>query len=65
MLSRLWSPAEVADRYQVKETTVWRWVRSGRISALDVGCGSRPGPYLFREEDLKAFEKARLRRCNQ
>lgn len=61
----LWTAEEVAKRYQVKESTVRRWVRSGWISALDVGSGKRPGPYRFREEDLRAFEEARLRRCTQ
>lgn len=59
----LWTPEEVAKRYRVKETTVRRWIRNGWISALDISCGSRPGPYLFREEDLRAFEETCLKRC--
>lgn len=58
----LLTPEEVAKRYQVKETTVRRWVRNGWITAIDIGGGERVGPYRFREADLMAFEESRLRK---
>lgn len=60
---KLYTPTEVAERYRVAETTVRRWIRIGWISALDIGAGTRPGPYLFRDKDLEEFEARRLRQA--
>ena len=46
---------EVANRYGVKITTVHRWVREGRLTALNLG-GNRYGPYVYRPSDLEEFE---------
>jgi excisionase family DNA binding protein len=48
---------EVAERLDVGEETVRRWIRSGDLAALDLG-GRRAG-YRIRESDLEAFLQAR------
>lgn len=52
---------QVAERYCVRPTTVQRWVREGRITALNLG-GARLGPYVFRPVDLEEFERTAERR---
>lgn len=49
---------EVAKRYRVKSSTVQRWIRNGWMSALDLGCGGRVGPYMISADDLREFEAA-------
>lgn len=51
---------EVANRYGVKITTVQRWVREGRLTALNLG-GNRYGPYVYRPSDLEEFERKTAR----
>ena len=51
---------EVANRYGVKITTVHRWVREGRLTALNLG-GNRYGPYVYRPSDLEEFERKTVR----
>lgn len=53
---RRYTSEEVAKIYNVKATTVTRWVREGKITALNIG-GGRIGPYAFRPSDLFAFEQ--------
>lgn len=57
ILEPRYTTEQVAERYCVKVTTVQRWVREGRITVLNLG-GGRFGPYVFRPEDLEAFEAA-------
>ncbi len=58
----LYSTEDVARRYCVKPITVQRWVRQGRITALNIG-GNRLGPYRFRLSDIQEFEqKASIQR---
>lgn len=47
---------EVAEIYRCTKETVTRWVRAGRLTAINLG-GNRNGPYVFRKEDLEAFEQ--------
>lgn len=48
--------------YQCSPITVTRWVRKGRLAAINLG-GNRNGPYVFRQEDIDAFEqKSRVSR---
>ena len=42
---------EIASRYGVAMTTVWRWVREGRIPAIRVG-----RKYWIKEVDLAPIE---------
>ena len=62
MEDKLYTAEEVAERYRVKESTVWRWARNGYIPVVNLGAPSRQGPYRFRTADLEAFEEARLTR---
>lgn len=55
-LDKRYTPEEVARRYHRTVQTVTRWVRSGRLTAINLG-GGRQGPYVFRPEDLETFEK--------
>lgn len=44
---------QVAERYHRIPITICRWVRAGRISAIDTGGGR----YVFRKEDLDEFDR--------
>lgn len=59
-LERRFSSAEVARRYGVSVATVQRWVRTGRLEAINLS-GGVCGPYCFTREALESFE-ARGRR---
>lgn len=56
-LDRRFTTEEVAKMYHCTPTTVSRWVRGGRLTAINLG-GNRSGPYVFRKKDLMAFERA-------
>ena len=51
----VYTTEEVAKRYRVTPDTVQRWVRNGRMSALNLG-GARGGPFAIRLSDLVEFE---------
>lgn len=51
-MKKFFSAAEIAERYNVKVTTVWEWLRSGRLTAIRIGRG-----YRVSNEDLEKFEK--------
>ena len=44
---------QVADRYGVKVSTVWAWIREKRIPAVKVGKF-----YKIKAADLETFEKS-------
>lgn len=46
---------EVANRYNVKKSTVWRWIRGKQIVAVRINKA-----YLIRPSDLEEFEKQRM-----
>lgn len=52
-VNRLYTPAEVAERYKVKKDTVWTWIRKGKLRASRI-CGKL---YRISEEALAEFEK--------
>jgi excisionase family DNA binding protein len=52
-LDKLYTCEEVAERYSVKLTTVWDWIRKSTLSAIKVGRS-----YRVRESDLLEFEQA-------
>ena len=54
-MDKLYTCEEVAERYSVKLTTVWEWIRKGTLGALKVGRA-----YRVREGDLLEFEQAHL-----
>lgn len=53
MLDRLYTCEEIAERYSVKITTVWEWIRLKKLPAISIGKG-----YRVKEEDLLEFEKS-------
>ncbi|MBQ9975867.1 MAG: helix-turn-helix domain-containing protein [Clostridia bacterium] len=50
-----YSCQEVADRYGVKISTVWAWVREKKLPAIKIG-----KIYKVRKEDLEKFETQNL-----
>jgi excisionase family DNA binding protein len=50
MEKKLLTPAQVAERLQVTERTVYTWLRGGRLRGLRAG-----RLWRVREEDLEAF----------
>ena len=52
-MDKLYTAQEIADRYGVPLTSVWKWIRTKKLVAI------RPGKeYRIREADLIAFEEA-------
>lgn len=49
--------SQIAERFQISQETVRRWVRTGQLPVLDLG-GAKAG-YRVREADLEAFVDAR------
>lgn len=56
MLPMTYTPEQVAKIYHRSVATVNRWVRQGRITAINTG-GNRKGPYVFRPEDLEEYNR--------
>lgn len=54
---KLYSPRQVAERYGVKISTVWAWIREAKLPAVKLG-----RLYRVFENDLAAFE---LKKQNQ
>lgn len=54
-MDKLYTCEEVAERFSVKLTTVWGWVRKGTLNAIKVGRVCR-----VRESDLLKFEQANM-----
>lgn len=53
-MEKLLTCEQVAERYSVKEVTVWEWIRTKKLPAIKVGGGRL---YRIRAGDLEAFEK--------
>ena len=54
-MERLYTCEEIAQRYSVKDTTVWRWIRNKQLPAMNLnGSG-----YRVSESDLVAFEESK------
>ena len=52
MEKKFYTCEEVASRYGVKVSTVWEWIRTGRLEAYKL-----MRMYRVTEEQLEAFEK--------
>ncbi|CAB1241121.1 DNA binding domain excisionase family [Ruminococcaceae bacterium BL-4] len=46
--------AEIAERYNIKLSTVWDWIRKKKLSAIRIG-----KEYRITDEDLAKFEESR------
>ena len=51
MEKKYYTCAEIAQTYGVKVSTVWCWIRSGKLGSVRIG-----KRYRVREEDLEVFE---------
>lgn len=51
-MDRFYTCEEVAEMYRVKVTTVWAWVRDGKLRAVKIG-----KVYRIEKEALEEFEK--------
>ena len=51
-MKTFYSCKEVAERYGVKVTTVWAWIKDGRLPAVKIGKF-----YKVKASDLRAFEE--------
>jgi len=51
-LDKFYTCEQVAERYGVKVTTVWDWVREQKLPAISIGRS-----YRIREKDLLDFEQ--------
>lgn len=51
-MEKLFTCEEIAERYGVKITTVYEWVRRGELPAVKFG-----KLYRIRADDLKTFEE--------
>lgn len=52
-MDKLYTCEEVAERYSVKLTTIWDWIRKSTLKAIKVG-----RVYRVRESDLLEFEQS-------
>jgi len=48
----------IAERLKISRDTVYRWIESGELAAIDIGVDSRPR-YRVSEEALATMLKAR------
>ncbi len=53
MLDKYFTCDEVAERYGVTVATVWDWIRSKKLAAIDIGKS-----YRIKESDLLEFEQS-------
>lgn len=52
-MEKLYTCADLAERYGVKIITVWDWIRKNRIKAFKIG-----KEYRIKESAIIAFENA-------
>lgn len=52
MLEKYYTCEKVAERYSVKVSTVWEWIRSKKLPAIAIGRG-----YRVKESDLIELER--------
>lgn len=48
---------KVAELYDVREDTVWRWIRQGKLAAVKIGSRN----YRVRKEALAEFEREKMK----
>lgn len=53
-MDKLYTCAEVAERYSVKKLTVWEWIRNKKMAAVKIG-----KEYRVSESDIRAFDLER------
>ena len=50
-MEKFFSCEEIAERYAIKVTTVWEWIKRGDLPAVKIG-----KQYRIRADDLDDFE---------
>ena len=55
MTKEFYTCQEIADRYEVKISTVWAWVREKKLPAVKLGKN-----YKVRHDDLVKFENENM-----
>lgn len=53
-MSKMYSCAEVAERYGVQVITIWDWIRKKKLPAIKIG-----RDYRISESDISMFEESR------
>jgi excisionase family DNA binding protein len=53
-LGKLYTCAEIAERYSVQLITVWDWIRKKKLPAIKLG-----KQYRITEEAIQSFEESR------
>ena len=53
-MEKFYDCKQVAERYGVKITTVWDWIKTGKLKAVRIGRF-----YRIKEEALAEFEKSK------
>ena len=51
-MEKFFNCEQVAERYGVKISTVWAWIRKKKLPAINFG-----GVYRIKESDLESFER--------
>lgn len=50
-MQKMYSCADIAERYGVQTITVWDWIRKKKLPAMKIG-----RDYRISDEDIEAFE---------
>lgn len=58
-MEKFYDCKQVAEHYGVKITTVWDWIRAGKLKAVRVG-----KQYRIPKEALAEFEKSKFEKSN-
>ena len=53
-MENLYTCEELAERYKVKISTIWTWIRKGKLKAANYG-----KVYRITEKSIREFEKDR------
>lgn len=53
-MSKMYTCADIAERYGVQKITVWDWIRKKKLAAMKIG-----KEYRIKEEDIVKFEEER------
>lgn len=53
-MPKMYTCEEIAERYGVKTTTIWDWIRKKKLPAIKLG-----KEYRISEDDIRAFEDSR------
>lgn len=54
-MNQVFTTKEVAEKYNVSEFTVTKWIREGKLKAIRTG---EKGHYRIKQEHLDEFEKS-------